>query len=205
MAFNEILVGRLNRWLQKLLVIKNTALRTLSPDLQAVIMMQSGVEERYLQGWNRFAQEFVMSTPGVGNNAGFRIRNPVGSGLLVVIEYVGIDPSAGSDYRMQVGAATTDLATSSSSTGRMDPRGNPNSAAIASITSNASTTPTLTGATVRIGVTANFAQFNFPFTVNQELPVLPGDAFQVQNQTSNVAFSGSAIWRERLLESSELS
>ena len=37
MAFNEILVGRLNRYVQKLLMIKNTALRSLAPDLITVL------------------------------------------------------------------------------------------------------------------------------------------------------------------------
>jgi hypothetical protein len=205
MAFNEILVGRFNRYVQKLLVIKNTALRNLNPDLQVNLPLLSGVEERYLQGWNRFAQEFVIVAPGVGNSAGCRIRNPAANGVIVVIEYFTIDGPAAGDYRIQVGATTVDLATSAASQGRLDPRGNPASSAVVSITSAASTTATLgNAATFRESVSVAFGLVQFPATVNQELTVLPGDAFQIQNQTANQAFTASAIWRERILESSEL-
>src|SRR6266851_4747570 len=53
--FNEILVGRYNRSLQKLLSMKGQAVMPqLASELQPTFSFFSGAENRYLESWERF-------------------------------------------------------------------------------------------------------------------------------------------------------
>ena len=189
MAFNEILVGRINRWVQKLLVIKNTALRSLSPELQTVLPIFSGVEERYLQGWNRFTISSGTIAAGAAVVSGMRLRNPIGSGILVVVEKVYITPQA---VDAIVNAANC----------RIDPRGNPTPTAIISTGTLAS--PQATNASFDMLVGPTFNPSEWVATTNQEITVMPGDAFTPQCRLVNTAVAVAILWRERPLESSEL-
>ena len=201
MAFNEILVGRLNRWAQKLLVIKNTALRSLSPDLQAVLPIFQGVEERYLQGWNRFMVTVTVNAVAAQFGS-FELRNPSNSALVAVIEKINILPGATSLARVLIAAISTDFGTGAPNNGtRLDPRGNPGSGM--SLTSG--TNATLLGQAVfRELATTTFPETPFIVTANQELTVLPGDACILQLELANTQCSFAIMWRERPLESSEL-
>ena len=195
MAFNEILVGRLNRYVQKLLMIKNTALRGLAPDLQTILPLFSGTEDRYLQGWFRFGQEFLIAAQGAGNLSTARLRNP--SGVVAVIEWVGVDNGAGATgFTMQLSPQTTDLANPGTANNRMDPRGNPTTSMKMSFGSL--TAVQSGGATVHA-----FSATSPSYQFTQEFTLLPGDVFQVIGDGANAALNVSMIWRERVLESSE--
>ena len=203
MAFNEILVGRLNRYVQKLLVIKNTALRTLSPDLVCTMQIQNGVEDRYLQGWQRFM--FTTTSPAVAaSNSTVQLRNPANSGVIAVIEKLNIMPgTAASLVQVQIINLSTDAATALTMTAnRIDRRGQP--------------APTLIPSQGTVGAIGAIGQaifrmlglvagnVEFIATVNQELTILPGDALVTLNEVQNEAQSTAIMWRERVLESSEL-
>src|SRR5215469_96 len=84
--FNEILVGRYNRHFQKLLSMKGEPpAPQLASEIVPGLSLFSGVEERYLQGWNRNAvPDFV--TGGAAQQAGIRLRNPKTSGVVAVLE-----------------------------------------------------------------------------------------------------------------------
>ena len=203
MAFNEILVGRLNRYAQKLLQIKNTALRSLSPDLQTVLPLYVGVEDRYLQGWNRYAQDFLQSAVAAQFSLG-EIRNPKNSGVIIVIESVIIRSGATQTNGISVQATTADQTTvSTGQVIRLDPRGGPTPSAILSIGGNA-TEPTTNAANNFAAVVAS-TSFQFIQNPNQEWTVLPGDAFFIFTAAVNLILSASVVWRERVLESSESS
>jgi len=75
--FNEILVGRLNRWVQKFYAIKSgsASLTQLLPTVQTTNQLQSGNEDRYLQGWQRYA--FNYDVTGVAAQFSVaELRNP---------------------------------------------------------------------------------------------------------------------------------
>jgi hypothetical protein len=200
MAFNEILSGRLNRYAQKLLVIKNTALHGFTPELMMVLPIFSGVEDRYLQGWGRYALETVTAAVAAVQS-GSQVRNPVGSNLVVVIEKLTLQTVTAGGFVISQAASTVDLP--SSGTGfRQDSRNNPNSSALFSQSTAAGTT-SLANVILRMNSAANLA-FDVIITQGQELLIMPGDTVRWVNNTPNEALLASLIWRERSLESSEL-
>src|SRR5260370_2123300 len=76
--FNEILVGRYNRFLQRLLSMKGGP---PAPQLASEIQPQMDVEAlpvelRFLLGWHLY-QNTVSQGASVGNAAGVQIRNPL--------------------------------------------------------------------------------------------------------------------------------
>src|SRR5260370_12899082 len=79
--FNEILEGRFNRGLQKLFAIKGgPPVRQLGGEIMPVHPLRSGVENLWLEGWNRFVA-FTDLTTRVGQIVGVRMRNPIGSNV----------------------------------------------------------------------------------------------------------------------------
>lgn len=201
----KLLAGRFNRFVEKLFSTKEGAasLNSISPEIIVQASILNGVEDRYLLAWNRYAQDFSQAAVAAQFSIG-EIRNPPGSGLILVIEsliFRNITAAPVTGLAV-VRAQTTDQATLS--TGqiiRLDPRGGPTPAAILSIGSNA-TQPA--GANMFIQLPANTGQ-QFIFNPNQEWTVLPGDAFLMSMGSNNTQLTASVQWRERVLESSELS
>ncbi len=92
--FNEILVGRYNRMVQKLLSMKGTAtLVTFSDEAMAVLPLFYGAENRYLEGWDRFGVAVGTAAGAAGNRTVWRLRNPTNSNVVTVVEKILI-PSA---------------------------------------------------------------------------------------------------------------
>ena len=203
MAFNEILVGRLNRYVQKLLVIKNTALRSLNPDLQANLSLFSGAEERYLQGWQRFSLTTTISAVAAQLSL-YQMRNPAGSGIVAILEAISVFAGANELITLAVLPQTADAGTIlTPALLRMDPRGQPTSSM--KLSSGTGTLPAFgTAAAYRSFAGLNGVAGQPIQTVNQEWTILPGDAFQVLGELVNTQMSVAVIWRERVLESSEL-
>ena len=203
MAFNEILVGRLNRYVQKLLMIKNTALRSLSPDLICTMQIQNGVEDRYLQGWQRFMFTTTQAAVAAANSA-VELRSAPNSGILLVVEKATVLPAATSLVQMVVQKNSSDLAGGvlALSQNRIDSRSNPSPSAIASTGTAAIGS---IGASVFRMLSSSTAPFELILTLDQEVTILPGDAFFLIDETVNQQCSFSIMWRERVLESSELS
>jgi hypothetical protein len=206
--FNEILAGRFNRFAQKHFSMKGsgTGTPTLSADVQLNLSFISGLENAYLQGWDLFGVQTSQAAGGAGNIAQVRIRNPVGSGMVVVVyRCTATSLTAGTaQYSMQRGTATTDFAALAGTTGlRKDARsirGGP-----MAIVSSQNTTPltSLTNAASHWSgyVTApNTLEVLSPAI---DEPILPGDAMQVWNNIANQDVIVSLWWRERALEDSE--
>src|SRR6266849_4254937 len=87
MAFdNEIFVGRFNRFLQRYFGMKGgPPARQLASEVMATQLLFHGVENRLLEGWRRYTIGFDLG-PVVGLTVAARIFNPVGSGVITVIE-----------------------------------------------------------------------------------------------------------------------
>lgn len=200
--FNEILVGRLNRYVQKLLVIKNTALRNLAPELQTVLPLFSGNEERYLQGWTRFG--IVKSATAVAaQNSFVQLSNPASSGVVAIIEKVFINGTVTTQSRADCGMQGGNVPDAANSFFgfRIDSRGNPSSASHFSWGNAVS--PAFAAGILSVGF-SNLPGIDLIITDNDEITLLPGDTFRVVDNTVNESFNVSMHWRERVLESSEL-
>lgn len=201
--FNEILAGRLNRALQKFTGIKGAASTPqLGTEVAAAIPLFWGAECRYLEGWNRFFAQKSYAGVAAQINA-FRIRNPVGSGVVAVMEKITVsnDGAAGDGYTITLGPFTGDFASIFNTPGRFDARGNPQPVMSLSFTQAAGpTTPGNNVASINQGVNVSY---DFIGTDIQEFPLLPGDAVQVQNTLVNNASLFTCWWRERPLEDSE--
>jgi len=199
--YNEILAGRYNRFLQKLLQMKGgPPAAQLSGDIQTSLPLFSGVENRYLEGWKRFAIPFSLGAMVAADNS-LRLRNPVGSNVVAVVEMITpFDLQSGAiDY----GPYTTDYATGQATLiVNLDSR--------QGVTSGS----TLIASSAQPGI-QGVGQFLFLFRTlatvtfqlvdaeNLEIPVLPGTGIQWRSVTQNTANGINFVWRERALEESE--
>jgi hypothetical protein len=203
--FNEILVGRYNRFIQKLLSMKGDAsLFQFSSEMGAYLPLFSGVENRYLEGWDRFGATFSQAAVAAVTS-GIRLRNPSGSNVLGVIEKIFVHNAAGAVDQplLQIGPAPTDLNTVTVMPGaRMDSRCRPNPSLINSRSAAVSAT-NLAANLLQYAVNANTQNFDLLIFEEQEITMLPGDAVQVISNTVNTQMSVSFFWRERFLEESE--
>jgi len=196
---NEILVGRFNRGLQKLFSIKGgPPVAQIGGDLIATFPLPVDQEFRYLNGWQTFGS--VTSLAAVAAQSGFiQLRNPANSGVVgLVIKAAGESPVA-TVVLSAIGPATAQG--SALGFGRFDARGAPRPTLIA--TSGTAAAPDaglgdIWQVPTAAGITAEMLQ-----TQQQEIPLLPGDAFVVFAQTANIIFNAYLWWRERPLEESE--
>lgn len=201
-----IYVSRLSTWLEKRFNAKGGQVITdVDVTGRLVLPWQVGNEDRYLQGWQRFAFS-LSATGGAGQTASAQIRNPSGSNVVLAIE----------DLNFQINAAATatfsnfivsesisnpaDLSGPSPGTG-LDTRQNSSSVAIVSTSTNAGQ---LTFTIYVANVTGAGAIHKMIVTTNQELVLLPGMAIRVTDLTVAETLRVNLIWRERALELSEL-
>src|SRR5437879_9107751 len=89
--FNEILVGRFNRALQKYTAIKGgPPAAQLATEIGSQFQFnQMGMDFRALEGWNTF-WAFLSQGPTAGQTNTFQFRNPAGSNIVVVMESFSI-------------------------------------------------------------------------------------------------------------------
>jgi hypothetical protein len=196
----KLYAGRFNRFVEKLFNTKEgrSSLDTISPEIGINYTVLTGVEDRYLQEWRRYG--FFSTVTAVAADFGaIEIRPP--SNIIAVIEYVTVDCAVNTPFRLVIQPGTTDLSTTGTGN-RIDARGAQASASIAS-TGVLVSLSTL-GRIVHGNVLAN-SMVQLINNPNQELTILPGDLFSMQCDTPNQAVTFSVMWRERVLESSELS
>jgi hypothetical protein len=201
--FNEILVGRYNRLIQKLFGMKGDAsLFQFSTEMMAVLPMFIGAENRYLEQWDRFA--FSVQQAGVvGQLSTIKLRNPVGSNVIAVFEKINYANSGGdADATLQMGTDQTDGGTSTPlvATNNLDSRSNRLSTLIASRSGAAA--PVSQVAILSAGVSGNVT-YDYIGTDIQEITLNPGRSIQLVASAANTTILGSFMWRERLLEESE--
>ncbi len=199
--FNEILVGRYNRLVQKLFSMKGPAsLVTISDEMMAVFPFFHGAENRYLEAWAKFGVTLLQ--PAVALNAsGIRLRNPTGSNVVAVLEKILISNQAvADDVTAQLNGAAGDLATVAASGQRFDVRG---VTASTLIPSRAAPAASIGGGFLRFTFPANALPVDVITADIQEIPLLPGDAIQIFSNNVNQALLVNFLWRERFLEDSE--
>src|SRR5258708_39302674 len=111
--YNEILTGRFNRLLQKLLQMKGgpTAPQLASEISPQLSIPDLGVESRFHLGWNSCG--FAINTGGaVGTASAAQLRNPANSKVIAGIDKITIESSVAQevDLALLQGAASLDLA-----------------------------------------------------------------------------------------------
>jgi hypothetical protein len=201
--FNEILVGRYNRFIQKLFSMKGDAsLFQFSTEMGASIVVFNGAENRYLEQWDRFAlgiqQLAVAAVPST-----IKLRNPVGSNVIAVLEKItGSQNAVDFNFTLQSGTDQSDGATIVPlvAAQNLDSRSNRLSTLIASRSGAASPPSQVAWASVEL--LAN-TPYEFIGTDIQELTLNPGRCLQLVSSNVNQIMSATFIWRERLLEESE--
>jgi hypothetical protein len=209
--YNEILVGRFNRFAQKYFSMKGPAsLAVLNAELAIHHQVQNGEENRYLEGWDLFGLKINVAAPGVGNLAEVEIRNPAGSNVIAVLTRITIsDPTAGGSA---TGATNVQLIRNAVNDQNIvtaaigwDLRGRPASTCIVSNNSAAATAIGGTAVNIWAGTgVANLAQEAILASA-VEVPLTPGVAVLVTAAATNTTLNVSYWWRERFLEDSERS
>jgi len=206
-VYNEILVGRFNRALQKVFGIKGPpAVPQLAGEISPALPLFWGAEARYLEGWNRFGVAVGVAAGGAGNRAAVRIRNPLNSGVIAVIEKITVQLNLTDAPQLNFGAAVDLGAVITTNTG-LDSRGSPSPNIVVSSSGNA-------GALLGIGIWSGIGAANSTLDVIQtdiqELPLAPqvtatlgNGAYTLYANTLNQGIVVSIWWRERVLEDSE--
>jgi hypothetical protein len=203
--YNEILAGRYNKMLTKLLSMKGPApAPQLAGDIAATFEFFNGVENRYLESWSRYGQVVGLAA-SAGNTSGVRLRNPANSNVVGVIEKCTISVPLADQPVFRHGTATTDLAVLTGSGGqRKDSRSGAGPNLILSDQNNAAAVPVLTNDAAHFAVfLPNNGFADVMLDPNQEETLLPGDAVQILSNAVNLALNVSIWWRERFLEDSE--
>jgi hypothetical protein len=204
-GYNELLIGRWNRFYQKLTGIKGSKpIQSLGPEVMPVHPLFHGAENRYLESWDLFA--FSPSANGgvAAQATSFRIRNPKSSNVVAIIEKLSVQGAVADTHFFDRGAdPQTDLFVLTPTLTRMDPRTvRQNPTLIFSYNTAGFPTVALNPQDLTSGEANETAQFIF--TDNQEITLLPGDAVQVRaNTIAANAVSYAIRWRERALEESE--
>jgi hypothetical protein len=201
--YNEILVGRYNRFIQKLLGMKGPAtMPQVAGELQPVLPFFNGAENRYLEGWDRFAMEFLVAAGGAGNRSVIEIRVPSGSNVICVVEKITIVSVNENPFITQT-TINTDLATIQTMR-RLDARTQRvKSTTVAS--SDNSAAATAPGGQIYACNSAASGTVDVILNPIHEIPILPGDAIFIAPSSTNVALTASIWYRERFLEDGERS
>lgn len=200
--YNELQVGRFNRALQKLFSMKGPAsLVTLSDEIFPIHAFQNGIENRYLEAWDRFGVVQTVAA-AAANFSMAQLRNPAGSNVIAVIEVASAcgTPAGGtSAFLLSRLVQPNDLSVVLvPSQARFDPRGRNNPVMIPS---SQNTTNFQIGNAVLNKTQAN--SMDFVLYEGMQFPLLPGDAWVMQCNVVNTPAIFSWNWRERFLEDSE--
>src|SRR5438094_645007 len=197
--YNEILVGRYARGIQKLFGVKGEVpVASLAGEIVVSHVVFNGNENRILEGWTLFGVS-MGPTGGVAQSAAVRLRNPASSNVIAVLQGLIISTvavNAVSVFETQLAADLTTV--QSVTTSRLDSRGLPQPTCVPSFTTNYGAIPTVQ--TFSLNFPANSQPFQLINHEWQELPLLPGNTWDVAQATANQNLIVSFLWRERFLE-----
>jgi len=202
--FNEILVGRYNRFAQKLFQLKGAA---PCPQLASEITLSHplfhGHENRLIEGWNTYSYSIQLGA-SVGNANGFRLRNPTGSNVIAVVEKVTLTAFAAAIPELELEPTVADLGTAQvllvkNRDGRVG-----NSPTPACRASSAQPAVLLgTGAFIYHGFAPANSAIEVISTEDAQFSIAPGFALNYTSLTANVQTGWVVWWRERALEELE--
>lgn len=218
-VYNEILVGRYNRFLQKITAIKGgPPAAALGGEIMPVLPLELfGVENRFLASWNRFGIFSSSAALGVGNRSATRIHNPVGSNVIAVVEKISPTLTT-TPVPVQVAVLTLlwtggnlDFPTSDTPQnldGRISTPTQAQTSPVCHVTRPAVAAGAVVGgiiweASLGAGGYTGPLLLDVILTDNQEITILPGWALTMFGAALNTEVSVNWTWRERFLEDSE--
>ncbi len=204
-VYNEILIGRFNRYLQKFLSMKGAPpTRQLSSELQPILPFFTGREDLYLQGWNLFWGN-INAGPTAAVNDGFQFRNPAGSNAVCVIEELNFrDSLANQVWTLSIiRSPQVELTNVFAATG-MDPRGVPTVGGGSALILSSFTNVANFAVTPYQWAHATAGDTMFAIQdSSQQFMIFPGDTYRIVTGVANSQSFVSLKWRERALEESE--
>lgn len=207
---NEINVGRLNGILHKLLDMKEgSPSPVLGAEVIPVLVLESDRAEWRWLGGQKHAWGCGETTGAAAQNSKVALINPAGSGALIVCERVIITPENSTlrQFTLRVTFAAADLASFTNLNQAIwrDLRGSSNPGSNLGITGiigfQATGALTASSQCVRIHGSTSFPNIDLP-GIDVVLP--PGSALVVQQMIDFDDFVASFLWRERVLEPSEV-
>ncbi len=199
-VFNEIGIGRWNRFIQKITDIKGSPpARQLASEIVFQHPIFSGQENRYLESWDRFGIGLSVG-PIAAQQSGVRLTNPSSSNVILVVEKITVAQGSASVQLMnieygRVGANLSQVALSIP----METRGRAASTGVVSFNAAALSTLNVVSQ-LNIAGSVNYEVIQ---DVIHEISLPPSSAVQVDCGTVNVAIAVSIWWRERFLEPAE--
>ncbi len=204
--FNEINIGRWNRYAQKLTGMKGPPpAPQLASEIGLSHLIFSGVENRYLESWSRFGHHTAIGAVA-GNGSGIEIRNPNGSNVIAVVEKLQlVNIGAATDVGfLSQGPGTTLAVPASGLVVTLDNRGSAHGALLlfAQNTVVGVVADLLSGVIGRVPLAVNTASDYF---IDEMIltTLVPGDNLRWRAGAVNQAVAWNIIWRERFLEESE--
>ena len=207
--FNEILTGRFNRALQKVTGIKGAASTpVLASEIVPSFPLFWGAENRYLEGWNRFAV-FGTVAPSVGNTSFMLFRNPGGSNVIAVLEKITVSNANAAAQEMKIFIEEPATGGDFGALGNpkiLDARGGTGTSSTCIV--SLGTNPAMFGVGILESFVAPSASYEFLTLDIQEIAVAPtaggnGIRLSIGCAGTNLISTVSLMWRERVLEESE--
>ena len=197
-VFNEIGIGRWNRFIQKITDIKGSPpARQLSSEIVFQHPIFHGQENRYLESWDRFGIGFTNGAI-VGQRSGVRLTNPSGSNVIAVVEKAMFSIPTTEFVNLEYGTVGASLSNAIASI-PMESRGRTASTCLLSFNVAVLSTLNVIAQFQPIALTG----WDFIADTIQEVSLPPGTSVQMDGNAANVAITVSFWWRERFLEDSE--
>jgi hypothetical protein len=201
-VYNEIGIGRWNRFIQKLTDMKGgPPARQLASEIQFTHDIESGVENRYLQSWDRFSA-VITAGPTAAQNSAIQIRNPATSNIIIAIERWTLRSSIAAEIFIGTQAVSALDLTNVFTGFRIDARSQrATGTAILSAGVNVAALPvTIFSASSPVAATdVSLVDADG----NQEFSLAPGDSMRVTTTQVNTLLTANFRWRERFLEPAE--
>lgn len=209
--FNEILTGRYNRFLQKLLSMKGGPVAAqLGSEVSPVFPFFNGKENRFLEGWGTYWAAVAGIVGAAGNNPTFRMTNDFGSNTIAVIEklLVGTVAADKVDISFQnqqplVGGHVPDLSLLPyfSIDGRPGASGVSQGQGVLHLST--STLTNTAGQLVQKRQTQAGIDVDIIWFEDQEIIMSPQSLLNIFSEALASTLFVSVMWRERYLEDSE--
>ncbi len=197
-VYNEIGIGRWNRFIQKITDIKGgPPARQLSSEIVFQHPIFHGQENRYLESWDRFGIGATIG-PIAAQQSGMRLTNPAGSNVILVVEKAAVTVAATTFANFEYSNVATLLSNALIGI-PMETRGR--TAPTALLSFNVAALATL-GQIAQVSLLAN-TPYDFIQDQIQEISVPPGGSVQIDENLVNTAMSATFWWRERFLEPAE--
>jgi hypothetical protein len=203
--YNEILVGRFNKFLAKMLSMKGQApAPQLAGEITPAFNIFLGIENRALEGWYRYGILGIQAAVAA-QASGVRIRNPATSNRLVIFEKIAVASfgPAVTSVTLETQTTAVDLAgiVAIASNSSWDKRLNVGSALVLSAAAPAAA---LSLGRSEVDLPGAGGSADFIIEEQQQIILSPGEAMQLRLGTVNQQLSATLWWRERFFEESEI-